>query len=169
VSLRSAPGDPRWGRGRSTRSSGYRSRSYYLPDDLHFRIRNAWWHTQTEAGGHDSISELVTLALLGVVEELEARYNGGRPFPEIPDGRRPKAGPSGRARQARAVSSWASPRRGGGGVLAARDATHVDRQGSGASPCPSEQTWSSGPHAADPAETGVDVARHPGQHTGGRT
>lgn len=104
------PGDPRWGLARSTRSSGYRSRTYYLPDELHFRLRNAWWHTQTEQDGHDSISELVACALLPVVEELEARYNHGRPFPEIPERRRPKAGPSGRARQAQAVRARAAAR-----------------------------------------------------------
>jgi hypothetical protein len=113
VSLDIVPGDPRWGQGRSPRSSGYRSRTYYLPDDLHFRMRNAWWHTQTEPGGHDSISELVAFALLPVVEELEARYNGGQPFPEIPDRRRPKAGPSGHARQAHAVRVRAALRHGG--------------------------------------------------------
>ncbi len=105
------PGDPRWGLGRSTRSSGYRSRTYYLPDDLHFRIRNAWWHTQTEPDGHDSISELVAFALLPVVEELEASHNSGHPFPEIPERRRPKAGPSGRARQAQALRARAAGRR----------------------------------------------------------
>jgi hypothetical protein len=66
-------------------------------------MRNAWWHTQTQPGGHDSISELVAFALMPVVEELEARYNSGLPFPEIPERRRPKAGPSGRARQAHAL------------------------------------------------------------------
>ena len=113
MSLDIVPGDPRWGQGRSPRSSGYRSRTYYLPDDLHFRMRNAWWHTQTEPGGHDSISELVAFALLPVVEELEARYNDGAPFPEIPDRRRPKAGASGRARQAHAVRLRAALRHGG--------------------------------------------------------
>lgn len=103
MSLGVVPGDPGWGLGRSSRSSGYRSRTYYLPDDLHFRMRNAWWHTQTQPGGHDSISELVAFALLPLVEELETRYNGGEPFPEIPERRRLKAGPSGRARQAHAL------------------------------------------------------------------
>jgi hypothetical protein len=112
VSLGVVPGDPTWGQGRSSRSSGYRSRTYYLPDDLHFRMRNAWWHTQTQPGGHDSISELVAFALLPVVEELEARYNSGLPFPEIPERRRPKAGPSGRARQAHALRVRASLRQG---------------------------------------------------------
>ena len=111
MSLEIVPGDPRWGQGRSSRSSGYRSRTYYLPDDLHFRMRNAWWHTQTQSGGHDSISELVASALLPVVEELEARYNSGLPFPDIPDRRRPKAGPSGRARQAHALRVRATPGR----------------------------------------------------------
>jgi hypothetical protein len=111
VSLGVVPGDPRWGRGRSSRSSGYRSRTYYLADDLHFRMRNAWWHTQTQPGGHDSISELVAFALLPVVEELESRYNSGLPFPEIPERRRPKAGPSGRARQAHALRVRAAMRR----------------------------------------------------------
>jgi hypothetical protein len=74
-------------------------------------MRNAWWHTQTQPGGHDSISELVAFALLPVVEELEARYNAGSPFPEIPERRRPKAGPSGRARQAHALRVRAAVRR----------------------------------------------------------
>jgi hypothetical protein len=74
-------------------------------------MRNAWWHTQTQPGGHDSISELVAFALLPVVEELEARYNSGLPFPEIPERRRPKAGPSGRARQAHALRVRAALRR----------------------------------------------------------
>ena len=111
MSLGAVPGAPGWGQGRSARSSGYRSRTYYLPDDLHFRMRNAWWHTQTQPGGHDSISELVAFALLPVVEELEARYNSGLPFPEIPERRRPKAGPSGRARQAHALRVRAAPGR----------------------------------------------------------
>jgi hypothetical protein len=68
-------------------------------------MRNAWWHTQTEPAGHDSISELVASALRPVIEDLEARYNGGGPFPEIPELARPKAGPSGRARQARAATN----------------------------------------------------------------
>jgi hypothetical protein len=86
------PGDERWGTGRSRRRSGYRTRSYYLPDDLHFRLRNAWWHTQAK-GDHDSLSALVAAALRPVVEELESRYNGGRPFPELPRGGRLAAGP----------------------------------------------------------------------------
>jgi hypothetical protein len=84
MSLRIAPSDPRWGRGLSTRSSGYRSRSYYLPDDLHFRMRNAWWYTRTEGAGHDSISQLVTFALLPVVEELEARSQRRPAVPRHP-------------------------------------------------------------------------------------
>ena len=69
------------GSGRSLRPSGYRSRSYYLPDELHFRLRNAWWHTRP-VNGHPSLSSLVAAALLTAVEELESRYNDGRPFPE---------------------------------------------------------------------------------------
>ena len=115
------PGDPRWGLGRSTRSSGYRSRTYYLPDDLHFRIRNAWWHTQTEPDGHDSISELVAFALLPVVEELEASPQLRPPVPRDPgaataQGRPVGEGPAGsgaqgtRSRAARDVARGARGR-----------------------------------------------------------
>ena len=86
------PGDERWGTGRSQRRSGYRTRSYYLPDDLHFRLRNAWWHTQARVDS-DSLSGLVAAALWPVVEELESRYNSGRPFPELPRGGRLVMGP----------------------------------------------------------------------------
>lgn len=133
MSLRIAPGDPRWGQGRSSRSSGYRSRTYYLPDDLHFRMRNAWWHTQTQPGGHDSISELVAFALLPLVEELEARYNGGAPFPEIPERRRPKAGPAGRARQAHALRLRAAMRR--EGVLSPDEPDEPSDGPAGEEPC----------------------------------
>lgn len=100
---RVTPADPDWGTGRSPRSTGYRSRSYYVEDEWHFRLRNAQWHTQTQDGGYDSISEAVNAALQTIVEDLEATYNGGEPFPDIPERARPKAGPSGRARQAEAI------------------------------------------------------------------
>ena len=48
------PADPRWGTGRSDHRSGYRTRSYYLPDELHFRLRNPWWHTRAR-GDHDLV------------------------------------------------------------------------------------------------------------------
>lgn len=108
---RITPSDPQWGQGRSPRSTGYRARSYYLPDDLHFRMRNAQWHTQAQPDGYDSISELVTAALWQVVIDLEERHNGGQPFPDIPERNRPKAGPSGRARQAAAVRANAADKR----------------------------------------------------------
>ena len=47
----------------------------------------------------------------GPNRELEARYNSGLPFPEIPERRRPKAGPSGWARQAHALRVRATPDR----------------------------------------------------------
>src|SRR3954467_10012544 len=96
--MTAGPGEPGWGTGRAGRRSGYRTRSYYLPDDLHFRLRNAWWHTQNR-GDHDSLSALVASALRPVVEELESRHNSGHPFPELPPGGRLATGP--RPRRAR--------------------------------------------------------------------
>jgi hypothetical protein len=120
------PGDARWGSGRSPRRSGYRTRSYYLPDDLHFRLRNAWWHTQARSD-HDSLSGLVAAALRPIVEELESRYNGGRPFPELPEGGRLVTGPRRRRSPAPETVGTASPPTPearvdgrGGGVLADR-------------------------------------------------
>src|SRR4051794_5632515 len=99
------PGDGRSGAGRPRRRPGYRTRSYYLPDDLHFRLRSAWWHTQAR-GEHDSLSALVAAALRPVVEELESRYNGGGPLPGPPQG----GGPATGARRRRPAGG------GGGGV-----------------------------------------------------
>src|SRR3954454_7442177 len=79
-------------RPRPPRRPRSRSRTYYLPDDLHFRLRNAWWHTRTRHE-HDSLSALVAAALRPLVEELETRWNDGRPFPELPTGRRLTSGP----------------------------------------------------------------------------
>jgi hypothetical protein len=102
------PGDERWGTGRSRRGSGYRTRSYYLPDHLHFRLRNAWWHTQAR-GDYDSLSALVAAALWPMVEELESRYNGGRPFPELPRGGRLAMGPRRRRSPGPGTAGSASP------------------------------------------------------------
>lgn len=109
---RITPSDPEWGLGRSPRSTGYRSRSFYLPDELFFRLRNAAWHTQLEADGFGSISELVTEVLRHEIDWLEQEYNNGEPFPDVPEGRSPRAGPGGRARQAQAVREMGERRRG---------------------------------------------------------
>lgn len=103
---------PAPGLGRSPRSTGYRARSYYVPDELHFRLRNAWWATHVLDGGPETISSAVVEALEAVVRDLEDTYNDGQPFPPMPEGRRPiGAGPQGRARQAEAVRRQAAHRR----------------------------------------------------------
>jgi hypothetical protein len=121
------PGDEGWGTGRSRRRSGYRTRSYYLPDDLHFRLRNAWWHTQAR-GDHDSLSNLVAAALRPVVEELESRYNGGRPFPELPEGRRLATGP----RRRRSPGPGTAASAGSASTPSGRQGVHLDATMSGA-------------------------------------
>lgn len=51
------------------------------------RIRAAWWHTQTQADGWPSLSEMTEQVLLAEAARLEAAHNGGQPFPEVPDGK----------------------------------------------------------------------------------
>lgn len=95
LDVKLAPSSPGWGRSRSARASGHRSRSYYVPDEVHFRLRNAWWHTR-ERQDQGSLSTLVASALRSLVEDLEVRFNEGRPFPEV--GRRLPTGPPGSRR-----------------------------------------------------------------------
>lgn len=100
------------GLGRSPRVTGFRSRSYYLPDELHFRLRDAWWATHTLEGGYDSISSAVASALEALVGELEQAHNEGRRFPPMPEGvRLPGPTAKGAARQAQAMRDLAQARR----------------------------------------------------------
>lgn len=104
--------EPRRGWGRSSRSTGYRARSYYLPDALHFRLRDAWWATHELEGGHDTASSAVATAIEFLVADLERTHNQGRSFPPMPEGSRPPgAGAKGRARQAQAIRDLARSRR----------------------------------------------------------
>lgn len=97
---------PPAGPGRSQRSTGRRQRSFYLPDDVYLRSRNTWWWTQNRPGGLQSHSKLVEVALLGLIEALEAELNDGQPFPPAPDEVHKGPTPEGSARQAAAMRAY---------------------------------------------------------------
>jgi hypothetical protein len=103
------------GPGRSTRSTGYRQRSFYLDDEVYFRLRNAAFHTAHLPAGADSLSELVNAVLEAAVQDLERTYNAGQPFPDIPTGVRLQAGRSGRQRQIEAMEDLRRQRHEPGG------------------------------------------------------
>lgn len=58
---------------------------YGYPSNL-ARIRAAWFHTQTQPNGWPSLSEMTEQLLLREAEALEAAYNGGERFPDVPAG-----------------------------------------------------------------------------------
>ncbi len=94
---------PPSGPGKSHRSTGYRQRSYYIPDELHMRARNTWWWTQNRPGGLQSMSDLVASALEAMVEAMEDIHNDGKPLPPAPDSVRSGPSPAGAERQKEAM------------------------------------------------------------------
>lgn len=65
--------------------------SFYQDRDKTDRIRGAILHTMTSEGVR-SLSQFLDAAAMKEVERLEAKYNGGKPFPpvgarELPQGR----------------------------------------------------------------------------------
>ncbi|NYI72717.1 hypothetical protein GGQ54_003331 [Naumannella cuiyingiana] len=65
--------------------------SFYQDPDDTARVRAAILHTMTTEGSR-GLSQFIHDAVMEKVEQLEARYNGGEPFPpvgprELPQGR----------------------------------------------------------------------------------
>jgi hypothetical protein len=65
-----------------------RQRSFYLPDSLIARVRNAVGWTNQYPEEATSMAEFTERALRSAVAELEGRRNKGKPFPEV--GRLPR-------------------------------------------------------------------------------
>lgn len=70
----------------STTANGYRAHAYYIPTALHERLKAAWWATREEEApdGSPSLSTKVAQLFLDEAERLEAKRNGGAPFPPAP-------------------------------------------------------------------------------------
>ena len=91
------PPAPRGAQGSGRGSDGYRPVAYYLPADLHVRIKGAWWALRTPAT--PTLATVVEDLFTNEAERLELEHNAGAPFPEAPD-------------SARGVNSAASRRQG---------------------------------------------------------
>lgn len=66
--------------------------SFYQAREDTDRVRGAILHTMASEEGARSLSQFIHQAVMEKVEALEAKYNGGRPFPpvgarELPQGR----------------------------------------------------------------------------------
>ena len=70
--------------------------TYYPNEETHARAEAAWFHTHDREQGMDTWSDMANLALLELVRRLEAKYNDGRPFPEVPEGTFPRGRPKGK-------------------------------------------------------------------------
>ncbi len=66
---------------------------YQDPEDTN-RMRGAILHTMTTEGSR-TLTQFINAAVLAEVERLEAKYNGGRPFPPIGPGELPQGRPMG--------------------------------------------------------------------------
>lgn len=81
------PPAPRGAQGpRGASSADHRLVAYYLPADLHTRLKATWWalrNTRTPA-----LSSVVETLFTEAAAELEQACNGGAPFPPAPDSAR---------------------------------------------------------------------------------
>lgn len=73
--------------------------AYYLPSELHSRIKAAWWALREQPGASPSLSALVERLLAAEARRLEQEHNAGDQFPPAPA-------------RARGVSSSAARRQG---------------------------------------------------------
>lgn len=78
---------PRGAQGsRGASSDDHRYVAYYLPADLHARLKAAWWATRDSAT--PTLSALVERAFVDTASRLEQNHNGGAPFPPAPESAR---------------------------------------------------------------------------------
>ena len=66
---------------------------YQEPEDTD-RVRGAILHTMTTEGSRN-LTQFINAAVMREVERLEAKYNGGEPFPPIGPGELPQGRPMG--------------------------------------------------------------------------
>lgn len=66
---------------------------YQEPEDTD-RVRGAILHTMTTEGSRN-LTQFINAAVMREVERLEAKYNGGQPFPPIGPGELPQGRPMG--------------------------------------------------------------------------
>ena len=77
-------------------SASARKLNAYVDPEIQEQIKRAQFWTQTQPQGYRTFSDLVEDVLRMKAEELAALYNGGEPFPEIPDGKLRQGRPTGR-------------------------------------------------------------------------
>jgi len=81
------PPAPRGAQGnRGVASEDHRYVAYYLPANLHARLKAAWWATRDEST--PTLSALVERAFVAEASRLEESHNGGAQFPPAPESAR---------------------------------------------------------------------------------
>lgn len=81
------PAAPRGAQGpRGLASEGHRLVAYYLPADLHARLKATWWALRD--GRSPALSSVVEKLFLTAAADLEQRHNAGSVFPPAPDSAR---------------------------------------------------------------------------------
>ncbi|MGC5173055.1 hypothetical protein ACLQ2Q_20645 [Microbacterium sp. DT81.1] len=71
---------------RGTASADHRLVAYYLPADLHVRIKATWWALRDASS--PALSSVVESLFTAAAVELEQEHNGGAPFAPAPDSAR---------------------------------------------------------------------------------
>ncbi len=80
------PSAPRGAQGSGRGGDGYRYVAYYLPADLHARIKGAWWALRSPAT--PTLSSVVEALFTAEADRLELEHNAGAAFPAAPESAR---------------------------------------------------------------------------------
>lgn len=67
--------------------TGYKPQAYYLPVEVHERLKAAWWALRdkdVDPAVADTLAEYVANLLGDEAVRLEQTYNEGKPFPPAP-------------------------------------------------------------------------------------
>jgi hypothetical protein len=71
----------------------YKRVTYYPNTEYHARAEAAWYYTHEHERDMATWTEMANRALIELVRRLEAQYNNGHPFPEVPEGTFPRGRP----------------------------------------------------------------------------
>lgn len=95
----------------------YKPQAYYLPVDLHERLKAAWWATRDKEppDGAGSMNLIVERLLEEECARLEQKYNEGKPFPPAPKKARGVSGAGTQRQRAYMEEYWANRRESGAG------------------------------------------------------
>ncbi len=85
----------------------YRIHGYWLPVELHERLKNAWWWTRVEVDGVPTFGALMERIMRGECVRLEGAYRGGERFEAAPKNARGVKPDASKRQSEKLIARWA--------------------------------------------------------------